>query len=111
MANTWPEKRRLLGTRIQRLDGPEKATGRARYTYDINRPKMLHAVMLRCPYPHAKLKSIDTAAASKMPGVEAVYICTDVKPDFEFLFAGQEVCAVAADTEEHARDAVRAIKV
>ena len=32
----WPQNRRLLGTKIQRLDGPEKATGRARYSYDIN---------------------------------------------------------------------------
>ncbi len=110
MPNTWPEKPRLLGTRIQRLDGPEKATGRAKYSYDVNRPNMLHAAMLRCPYPHAKLVSLDTAAAEKMPGVKAVYICTNVKPGYEFIFAGEEIAAVAAETEEQARDAARAIQ-
>src|SRR5919199_1220863 len=71
MATSWPKKRRLLGTKIQRLDGPEKATGRAKYTLDINRPGMLHGMILRCPHAHAELKSIDTAAAEKMPGVKA----------------------------------------
>ena len=38
----WPEKPRLLGTRVKRLDGPDKVTGRAKYTYDITRPGMLY---------------------------------------------------------------------
>ena len=38
MAIQWPKKRRLLGTRVSRIDGPEKSTGRAKYSYDINRP-------------------------------------------------------------------------
>src|SRR5207302_2959790 len=67
MANTWPKERRIIGTKVQRLDGPEKATGNAKYSYDINRPGMLHATILGCPYAHAKLKSLDTSAAEKMP--------------------------------------------
>jgi len=78
MAIAWPEKRRLLGKPHLRIDGPQKATGRARYTYDINRPGMLHALMLRCPYPRARVKGIDTAEAEKMPGVKAVHLV--VKP-------------------------------
>jgi xanthine dehydrogenase YagR molybdenum-binding subunit len=112
MANTWPKQRRLLGTKVQRLDGPDKATGRAKYSYDINRPGMLHASTLRCPFAHAKLVALDYAAASKMPGVRAVFVFPNVEPGKkEFIFAGDEILAIAADTEEQARDAVRAVKV
>ena len=64
MATSWPQKRRVIGTKVRRLDGPAKATGTAKYSYDINRPGLLHAVMIRSPYAHAKIKSIDTAMAS-----------------------------------------------
>ncbi len=62
MAYTWPKERRIIGTKVQRLDGPEKATGNAKYSFDINRPGMLHARMLRSPYAHCKVKSIDSKA-------------------------------------------------
>jgi xanthine dehydrogenase YagR molybdenum-binding subunit len=111
MATSWPKKRRLLGTKIQRLDGPAKATGHAKYTLDINRPGMLHGMFLRCPYAHAKITSIDTSAAEKMPGVKAVVLINNAKPGKELYYAGDEVAALAADTEEHAHDALRAIRV
>src|SRR5207245_2260383 len=63
MANTWPKERRLIGTKIQRLDGPEKATGHAKYSYDISRPGLLHGKILRSPYAHARLTSVDGSAA------------------------------------------------
>ncbi len=106
---TWPKQRRLIGTKVPRIDGPEKATGTAKYSYDINRPGMLHAKILRCPYAHATLKSLDTAAAEKMPGVAAVHVIN--KPGKTFEYAGEEVVGLAADTEEHLVDALRAIKV
>src|SRR5437773_2288765 len=109
MPVAWPEKRRLLGTRVSRIDGPDKSTGRAKYSFDINRPGMLHAVILRCPYAHAKIKTIDTAAAEKMPGVKAVFPI--VKAGDELFYAGDEVLGLAADTEEHAQDALRAVKI
>src|ERR1700733_1029492 len=109
MGTAWPEKRRILGTRVTRLDGPVKSTGRAKYSYDINRPGMLHARILRSPYAHAVVKSIDTSAAEKMPGVKAVHLIA--KPGAELFYAGDEVLALAADTEEHAHDAIRAVKV
>jgi xanthine dehydrogenase YagR molybdenum-binding subunit len=178
MAEGWPKKRRLLGTRVKRLDGPDKATGRAKYSYDINRKGMLHGVILRSPHAHARIKSIDTTAARKSPGFKALtiigvardWVVTKVDPATntlelksvvgkkkadkevtrtvqvtpavalisknkpvkladlqvndvvtveveqdvvgrELFFAGEEIAAVAADTEEHARDAMRAIKV
>src|SRR5262245_34657835 len=109
MATKWPEKRRLIGTRVSRIDGPAKATGKARYSFDINRPGMLHAVIVRTPHAHCKIKSIDHAAAEKSPGFKALFVWS--KEGTELFFAGAEVIAVAADTEEHALDAARAVKV
>jgi xanthine dehydrogenase YagR molybdenum-binding subunit len=109
MANTWPKERRIIGTKVQRVDGPDKATGRAKYSYDINRPGMLHGRILRCPYAHAKIMSIDTSAAEKVPGFKALHL--QVKPNDELYYAGEEILGIAADTEEHAADALRAVKV
>src|SRR5215468_9124335 len=106
MANTWPKERRLIGTKIQRVDGPEKSTGHAKYSFDINRPGLLHGRIVRSPYAHARIKSIDTSAAELMPGVKAVHL--QVKPNAELYYAGDEILGLAADTEEHAADAVRA---
>ena len=67
MANVaWPaaDKRTLIGKRIDRLDGPAKATGAAKYTYDINRPGLLFAKLLTSPYAHADIGGIDLRAAA-----------------------------------------------
>src|SRR5215471_16464600 len=108
---SWPqpEQRPLLGKRVSRVDGPVKVSGRAKYTYDVHRPGMLFGKVLRCPYPHATVKSIDTSAAEKMPGVKAVQIVQDVGS--EIHWAGDDIVAVAAVDEPTAADAVRAIKV
>src|SRR4051795_12998443 len=80
----WPTTRRLLGTKVARLDAPEKATGRAKYSFDINRPGMLHGKILRCPYAHATLKKLDTSAAEKMPGVAAIHLIAKEGKTFEY---------------------------
>ena len=107
----WPEasKRSLIGKRFLRLDGPVKVSGKAKYTYDVKRPGMLFARMVRCPYAHAKIVSIDTSAAEKMPGVKAVKVIEE--PGKELFWAGAEVVGVAATEEQLAEDAVRAVKV
>jgi xanthine dehydrogenase YagR molybdenum-binding subunit len=107
----WPptDKRSLIGHRISRLDGPWKSSGRVKYSYDVNRPGMLHAKMVLSPYAHAKVVSIDTSAAGAMPGVKAVEIMTE--PGKEVLWAGHEMVAVAAETEEQARDAGRRVQI
>ncbi|MGA1368162.1 MAG: hypothetical protein ACO394_06550, partial [Blastocatellia bacterium] len=66
----WPEegKRKYIGKRISRIDGPDKVSGKAKYTYDINRPGMLFGKVLRSPHAHAKIVSIDISVAEKMPG-------------------------------------------
>src|SRR5688572_7798040 len=102
MATHWPKQRRLIGKSHARLDGPAKSTGKAKYSYDINRPGMLHAVMLRCPHAHAKIKKLDTTAAEKIPGFKALHIVNDAGA--ELFYAGDEILAIAADTEQHALD-------
>ena len=67
----WPERPAILGGSIKRLDGPLKAQGRAKYAYDLNRPGMLHARIVRSPHAHARVVSIDLAEAQKAPGVRA----------------------------------------
>src|SRR6516162_10001175 len=108
---TWPEagKRKFIGKRISRVDGPLKSSGRAKYTYDLVRPGMLYGKVVRSPYAHARVVSIDTSTAEKMPGVKAVHIIQG--PGKEVFWAGDDVVAVAAVDERTAEDAVRAIKV
>ena len=105
----WPENPRLIGTSIQRLDGLLKASGKAKYPSDIRPEGTLFAVMLYSPHAHAKIKSIDTSAAEAMPGVKAVI--TIAKAGATVHFHGDDIAAVAAETENQARDAIRAIKV
>ena len=105
----WPEKPRLIGTRVSRLDGPLKVTGRAKYSYDITRPGMLYGRILRSPHAHARLKSIDAAAAEKAPGVKALILT--IKPGDKVLYPGEEIGVLAAVTEQQAADALRMIKV
>jgi len=101
--------RRVIGKRITRADGIPKASGKAKYSSDLNPPNLLHAVFLTCPHAHAKVTSVDTSAAEKMKGVTAVRVISG--PGTEIQWAGTEVAVVAAEKENVARDAVRAIKV
>jgi xanthine dehydrogenase YagR molybdenum-binding subunit len=107
----WPpaDQRTLIGTRISRLDGPWKSSGRVKYSYDINRPGMLYGRMVLCPHAHAKVVKIDTSEAEKMPGVKAVQIMLDEGK--EALWAGQEIVALAGETEDQVRDAARKVKI
>jgi xanthine dehydrogenase YagR molybdenum-binding subunit len=107
----WPDadKRTFIGKRISRIDGPQKVSGRAKYSFDINRPGMLFGKIVRSPHAHAKVKSIDTSAAEQMPGVKAVHVMAE--PGTELFWAGASVVALAAIDEPTAEDASRAIKV
>ena len=101
------DKHTLLNHRYTRVDGPLKATGAAQYTYDMRLPGMLYGRILRCPHGHARVAKLDTAAASKIPGVEAIIQA----PLTELRFAGAPVAAVAAKSPEIAADALRALVV
>src|SRR5262249_21274631 len=73
----WPPRHSSIGTHVKRLDGPDKVTGRARYTFDINRPGMLYGRIVRSPHPHARIVSVDMSAAQKAPGVRATHLWRD----------------------------------
>src|SRR5690242_10222842 len=107
----WPpqESRRLLGKGISRIDGREKASGRAKYASDLNKPGMLFAALLTSPHAHAKVVSVDTSAAKSVNGVTAVRVIAE--PGTEIQWAGAEIAVVSATSEEVATDAVRKINV
>ncbi|HIE26000.1 TPA: hypothetical protein EYP66_01785, partial [Candidatus Poribacteria bacterium] len=70
----WPnaDEVSVIGQRVRRIDGPDKVTGKAKFTYDINLPGMLYGKILRCPHPHARVVRIDISKAEKLEGVKAV---------------------------------------
>jgi xanthine dehydrogenase YagR molybdenum-binding subunit len=121
---SWPVDAQLgvVGTPQPRREGPEKVTGRARYSYDIRLPNQLYARVLRSPYPHARIRRIDTRRAEQLPGIHAVLSSAN-GPDIDWYeekcrlfattlrFVGDEVAAVAAESEEIAEDALRLIEV
>src|SRR5260370_33998985 len=115
MANTpdysWPpmESRKIMGKPMKRLDGPQKASGRAKYSSDLKMKDMLYGAYLTCPHAHARVTSIDTSAAEKMNGVKAVHVIAEAGKELQWH--GQEVAAVAATSEEIAREAVLKINV
>jgi CO/xanthine dehydrogenase Mo-binding subunit len=127
---------KVIGTRPVRHDGLEKVTGQARFGADISLPGMLHGKILRSPYAHARIKSIDTSGALTLPGVKAVVISADLpqlsgrqadvregahlNPRFlsnnilaadKVLYKGHAVAAVAADSPHTAEEALSRIRV
>ncbi len=120
----WDQTSKLnvVGSRQTRLEGVEKVTGRARYSYDIRLPGQLYVAALRSPHAHARLRHIDISRAQSVPGVHAV-LCATNAPDITWYeeksplfnrtlrFVGDEVAVVAAESEEIAQDALRLIDV
>jgi xanthine dehydrogenase YagR molybdenum-binding subunit len=106
---SWPQNPRLIGTKIPRLDGLAKASGKMKYPSDVRPDGTLFGVVLYSPHAHAKIKSIDTKAAEEMPGVRG--IVTIAKEGTTLRYQGDDIAVVAAETEEQARDAARAIKI
>jgi CO/xanthine dehydrogenase Mo-binding subunit len=109
-----------------RVDGLDKVTGAATYAADITRPGMLWGKILRSPYPHTRIISIDTSKARALPGVHAVltgadlpehYLVGRAMRDMPVLargvvrFVGEKVAAVAAESREIAEDALNLIEV
>ena len=120
----------VIGKRVHRIDGMEKVTGNAKYTFDLVLPNMLYGKILRSIHPHAKIVNIDTTQAEKMIGVKAVVTGKDTLGrkngiwrrfpelcDEEILcrtkvrFVGDPVAAVAAIDEDTAEEACQLIKV
>ena len=106
---SWGDRSQMtvLNKKIPRVDGPEKVTGRARYTHDVRLPGMLFGRILPSPHAAAKITKIDSKAAEAIPGVIGVIVYEGKT----LRYQGDPVAAVAAETPEAAEDGIRAIKV
>jgi CO/xanthine dehydrogenase Mo-binding subunit len=123
---------RVVGKRLPRVDAVDKVTGAAKYTGDYQPRGLLHAAMLRSPHAHARILSMDTDRAQRLPGVKAVFTHLDVprsrhagqpEPragslvrdqyilDTTVRFHGDGVAAVAAASPEIAEEALGLIRV
>jgi xanthine dehydrogenase YagR molybdenum-binding subunit len=109
----WPAgAREVVGQPATRVDGLERARGEVVYTADLKLPGMLHTAVLRCPYAHAHVASVDVTPALAMPGVHAAIGPRDIPQLAEDCrYQGTPVAAVCADTFEQARAAVAAIEI
>jgi aerobic carbon-monoxide dehydrogenase large subunit len=127
----------VLGAPVKRVEDPRFITGRGRYLDDIKLQSMAHLAILRSPYAHANIRSVDTSAAKAMPGVIAVFTGADIPYNplpmawpaggsagiqnnvntprvlatDSVKWTGEGVAAVVAETPEQAVDALEAIKV
>ncbi|MCL5958981.1 MAG: xanthine dehydrogenase family protein molybdopterin-binding subunit [Chloroflexi bacterium] len=104
-----------------RIGAEQMVTGSATYTADVQLPGMLHCRILRSPFPHAEIESIDVSQATNRYGLRAV-LTNDNAPAIRWWgdswlfgrvvrYQGDEVAAVAADDEETAEDALGLIRV
>ena len=109
MATREPGPYRLLGGRIPYVEGPLKVTGRAEYTDDIQRPGMLVGRLLRSPWPHARLRSVDVAAARALPGVHAVMTGERYPRPFGVLPITHDETAIAVGKARYIGDIVAAV--
>ena len=67
-----------IGQSVTRFEDPRLLRGEGRFIHDVGLPGQLYAVFVRSPHAHAKIVSIDTAAAKRSPGVLAVYTIADL---------------------------------
>src|SRR5437899_2805181 len=117
---------RVIGKALRKVDAVAKVTGTTRFADDLAVPRMLYCKLLRSTEPHARLVSIDTAAAASLEGVHAILTGRDLPIPFGILpvsqdehtlcvdkvrFIGDPVAAVAATSEEVATAALDLIKV
>ena len=68
---------RMVGQPIKRREDPRLITGAGSFLDDVRLPGMTHAVLVRSPYAHARIKRIDTSPAKGMPGVVGVFTGDD----------------------------------
>ena len=116
----------LIGTPMRKIEGLDKATGRALFTGDIVLPGMLHGKILRSPHPHARIVSIDVSEAEALEGVHAVITGGDIPIKYGIIpwtadeyplcidrvrYIGDAVAAVAAVDEDLAIRALEFIHV
>jgi len=116
------DKLKIVGKPISRIDGYDKMSGTAVYTFDVELPRMAYARILGSPHPNARIKKINIKKAKELPGVLDIltsentqkipwYNETTVLFDPHVRCEGDEVAAVAAETEQIAEDALKLIEV
>ena len=116
------QKFSVVGKKQSRIDGHARVTGAAKFTHDIDMPGLLYGKILRCPYPHARIKRLATNKAEAMAGVYAVlsHLNTPQIPwragqtylfDPVLRYAGEEVACVIADNEAVCNDALAFIEI
>ncbi|MEZ4671879.1 MAG: molybdopterin cofactor-binding domain-containing protein [Anaerolineae bacterium] len=125
---------KLIGAEIKRKEDPRLITGKGIYTGDLKLPGLKHVMFVRSPYAHARIRSIDTAAALKLPGVVAIVTADELQPNYGRLpvsgdadfkarrsryplavdivrCAGEAVAVVIANSPQQAEDAAVAVEV
>jgi 4-hydroxybenzoyl-CoA reductase subunit alpha len=117
---------RNIGDYVPMVDGPEKVSGRAKYTADLITPGMLAGHIFRSPYAHGEIVAVDVSEAAKLPGVKAIVTGADCDRTFGVLpiarsehplardkvrYRGEPVAAVAAVDDATARQAISLIKL
>ncbi|MCP4686414.1 MAG: molybdopterin-dependent oxidoreductase, partial [Desulfobacterales bacterium] len=120
------EDLQYIGKSELNVNAAAKAAGRAKYCSDMELPGMLYGKVARSPYPHARIIRVDTSEAERLPGVKVVIVGDEKTCPHRFgagigdeyvlardkvLFVGDPVAAVAAESEEIAREAVDLIEV
>ncbi|WP_309075663.1 xanthine dehydrogenase family protein molybdopterin-binding subunit [Paenarthrobacter sp.] len=104
-----PEDAPIVGRNSPRLDSTVKVTGRAVYTVDIEKPGMLHAKVLRSPHAHARILSIDAAAARSLPGVTAVVTREEITGLNSYGTYVKDQPVVATESVRYVGDVVAAV--
>jgi xanthine dehydrogenase YagR molybdenum-binding subunit len=97
-----------VGTDVDRIDGMQKATGRAKYAYDINFPDLQQAMILRAPIARGVLTELNLDEAKAMPGISAVIALKEVGSKIRLV--GDAIAAVSGKSLDLVRDAIEKIR-
>ena len=99
----------IIGKPTAMVDAAEKTTGRGKYTDDLSVPGMLVGKILHSPYPHARLKGIDSSRAEALDGVVAVVVGKDAPNPYGILPVGHDEYALALDKVRYVGDNVACV--
>src|SRR3954462_13234961 len=99
----------IIGKRTAMVDAAEKTTGAGKYTDDLRVPGMMVGKILHSPYPHARIKRIDTSHAEKLEGVVAVVIGQDAPKTYGILPVGHDEYPLALDKVRYIGDNVACV--
>src|ERR1700692_431686 len=99
----------IIGKPTAMIDAAEKTTGAGKYTDDLSVPDMLVGKILHSPYPHARIKRIDTTPAAKCDGVAAVVVGGDAPNPYGILPVGHDEYALALDKARYVGDNVACV--